>query len=637
MPSSGDSGGSSTGTFTQPTDLSGCFIWMRSTSIGINSGSGVQYWRDDSGSGNHVYWQGYPANSSTVVLPIYNTNVINNFPVVTWSSTLALLATTGNNKSLNFSPGDVTTFSVYRTKSQVVQNIWSIDNAVGNANSSGNAFIISLNSNTLFPNVSGFGFNYGSGTAITSNIFTIYASSTPSNFFISPLNEFVVRNDRFRKDNTFIFGRDGADVASGQATTSYNIANTYALGGSNALTVRGFIGDVAEIIAYSPRLTEAQTKQVNTYLLQKYALPNVGSFTLYISSAQISNSGKFLYTHGKSAASGYTTLYLKNSQSATSGINLYTHGKSSAQTGFTLFVGNVTTNNKPTTLYIGSSVKALSGVSLYSSGTFSGKVSTTLYTQAQFQTVPWITLYEHGKLSNTGSIPLYISSASGNYQTTTLFTFARNSGTAGLPLYVYSQANPVITGVSTLYVNAVPSNVHGSLSNISLYLEGGRFSSSMPLYIGVDSVNTLPVESLPLYVSGPVNTGYINGSIELFTANYWQSMESTRVRLYTKGTGGLAGGLSSMGTLPLYIDVPFGGTVPFFVSGGGIKSTVLTLYSSGVNNRSVNTTMFVGGGSTTRNCTLYVNGPGSVSGEISMYVKGQPAVNGNITLYANGF
>src|SRR5579859_6253573 len=121
----------------QPTDLSGCFAWYKSTAItGILNGGAALTWMDMSGSGNDL--------TNAVGTPTYNTNVINGYPTVRFDGA-SYLGTPTNNDSLNFTAGDITLFSVFSTTGFIAnQTVCALDHpsiqAVG-----GNSFIEGLN------------------------------------------------------------------------------------------------------------------------------------------------------------------------------------------------------------------------------------------------------------------------------------------------------------------------------------------------------------------------------------------------------------------------------------------------------------------------------------------------------------
>lgn len=658
--------------FTQPDDLLGCFVWLRSSSIGTTNNGNVGYWKDESGSGNHVHWIDYPANSSSAGFPVYKTLVLNNFPAVRYSGN-TYLSTTGNNGSLTFSPSDLTAFCVYSTTGNFYQSIYGISNAT-----SGNAFIVALNDSGNVLNPSGFQFAYGSG--FTNTIYHQEANTSPSNIILNVPNTPTLRHDRFLQDGTFSFGYFGADVASGQATTSYSVNNILTVGNSNNIS-GSFNGDIFEIICYSPKLSDYDTELVNEYLIHKYMLPNAGSFnlfttgsansglykgidlyqngyvrnsgntplfikgysaitgskTLYIGSTSVRNSGISLYVSNIGNSSGHTTLYTESALTFNSGLSLYEYGKSSNSKNTSLFIYNKDGSTAATPLYVGSSiVLRSSGVPLSISGTLSQFHQAPLYTQAQFQTIPWIKLYIGGKSSNESNKTLYISSNNNSSHICTLFTVSKTSAISPLTLFVRSVSHPSNTGVFSLYVNAASSNTSGLYVGKPLFLQGGRITAHMPLYVGVSPVNTKPFSSMPLYISGPIHTGVSLGTVTLFAGNYFAEAFSPTKRLFVRGEGGLAGGQSANAVMPLYINTYPGLVAPMFIAGAS-PSHSTTLCISGAYNTIRGMDLFTYGSPLQSGVSLYISGPSGFSGEVSMYVKGLPLEEQSTTIFTHGF
>lgn len=610
----------------QPDSLSGIFLWFKSTSVtGVTDGGSCLTWSDSSGSGHNL-----TLNGGT---PTYQTNVVNGYPVVRFNGSASLKSST----FVGFTARDLTLFSVFKTNSSTDnQSICSHDNNIGSATNS--AFIQGLNFNG--GSRSGFYFSYGDGGL--HSVTTLVASSTQYAFQVCPVSTFMVRHDRFRTDNALSFGRYGVETATGIASTAVNSLNNFKIGAS---TFGGNLnGDVAEIIAYNRRLSDSDVQTVDQYLMSKYVLGSTSQFTLFIQGDTAPTSYisgiKPLYVGSSTTGSKISTLYLRAIPTHTGTFPLYTHGPTSISGGISIVISGITSRtsgNFP--LYMGVTQSTYSMISMSISGTMHlTPTGIKLFTQSAYQQYPPIKLYEGGFSSGTKSSTMFLAGGLSASMSRPIFINALASQNSPQMTLFTKNLFASTTGQTTLFLQSSfsPGNHSGIYTSRQLYLEGGKYRLSMPLYLSAEPINTHPSESMTLFVQSPVHTGTINHSTTMFVQNTVLDEERAK-KLFIRGDGTLDGGLISSGGMPLYLNIPFGKFMSLFIRGSGESSRGVNLYSRGVLNTSKNTTLYLSGRSTSGNFTMFIHGPTESSGGKSMYVKGLPQSTDSITSYIHGF
>lgn len=566
---SGSGGGGSgiTPPFHNPSDLSGLFGWYRSTSIGITGvdGSPVQYWPDDSGSGNNLA----VGNSGTWIFPTFQRNQFNIYPSVRFNNAgnTSYLSTNAGNQSMHFSDGDFTGFAVFKTSDTTdSQSIYSIDAPL--ASSVSPCLSVEINDNSY---TNSFAFANSSGVRIGGTAYDyLYGSSTNLGTNLYSANTTVIRHDRFKQSNgQFVFGLYGADLSSGTAHTSFNLQNSLQIGISLNKS-NPFLGDIAEIVLYRRKLSGAETDLVNTYLINKYLPPNVGTTTLFINST--TNSSIYtdipLYMVGvNSGIFNSTTLYIGSTLLNNSGVTLYEVSIGSTTGSIPLYTESNSSINNNITLYTESTSIASGYTTLYTSGFYIQNPSFTgifpLYTAGSYQQYPPLILYTTSNFAMTGSIPLYTKLSSQFTNNTTLYISGANvtvssyipfymtnftsTGVSHLGLYISGTTNPSLNHHINLFLantNSPGSNASGLYNSKQLYIEAGKLNTSLPLYISTTTASTEinPTGKLPLFIGDPFASGYYNNSVSLFLSNGATQLDSITKRLYIKGLGSLIGG-----------------------------------------------------------------------------------------------
>jgi hypothetical protein len=239
-------------------------------------------------------------------------------------------------------------------------------------------------------------------------------------------------------------------------------------------------------------------------------------------------------------------------------------------------------------------------------------------------------------------ISLYTLANAQQFPPLKLFTKAANFSHSSILLSTAGYAYPNKTGSISLFLaNTLASGSTGSglYRGKSLYLEGGKIHTSMPLYLGTTPINYNPSGWMPLYIAGPITTGTIGRNLSLFVCNNYSVISSRGKKLFTAGTGGLAGGLSIASAMPLVIGRGSGQTAitPLYVGGKTSISSGVSLSISGSHYSSNYIPMYVGGTGFQHSTTLYIGGPSTTGNSFSLYTKGLPSVNSQIGLFSHGF
>lgn len=549
------SSGGSPPSFHNPSDLSGLFAWYRSTSIGLTGvdSSPVQYWPDDSGSGNNLFV--LQTQSGIWQYPQFYRNIIHQYPIVRFTNfgNNSFLSTNGFNQSFNFSPGDFTGFCVFKAGDLIdPQVIYSIDDSAGGTTTN---LAVGLNSIQ-----NDFSFWYGSGGINQ----VINASSTTFGTNVYDYNTTTIRHDRFIPNSTvFSFGLFGSDISSGNATTHATATNSINVGISQKIGYP-FIGDIAEIVMYRRRLSGAETELVNTYLTNKYLPNNTNITNLFIYST--SNSSIYtsadLYALGAySGATNNTTLYVGSTLLNNSGMSLYEFSVIALSGNTPLYTAGSFQQYPPITLFLGANFISSGAIPLYTQSANQYLVTSTLYMSGSYpvglNNIPLYTTSYNEVAS--GYVPLYTAGSFQQYPPITLYTLSVGTGLTNnnhIYAYISGTTNPSSFANTTLFlanVNSPGSNASGLYAAMPLYLEAGHLYSSLPLYIQTVPEDKNPSGYMPLFVGDPYASGYWREYTPLFLGNYAASVNSITKRLYINGLGSLAGGQSLLSAMDLFL------------------------------------------------------------------------------------
>lgn len=602
--------------FQNPSDLSGLFVWFRSTSIGVTGvdGSPVQYWPDDSGSGNNISIN--ITESSSWNTPAFYRNQINGYPTVRFSngSNYGYLYNSNSGNATAFSYTDLTTFSVFTPRDAVdLQTIYSFSDIYGNIDAN-----ISLNKQ----NNNSFNFSFTSnGSGI--EIFTIANSPTMGTSLYTP-GTFVIRHDRFREgDNEFMFGLYGADIASGQATTLFSLPRILTVGGLYQQS-RQFIGDIAEIVAYNRELSTTEVQLVNQYLILKYQPGNVGNISIFCYGDTVSGIYKDIPLYAYSSYSGSQsniTLYTGSNLLINSGISLYEYNYVLLNSGISLYIPGSIQQYPPITLYLCNESTSQTGIPLYVGSTQYINNNIPIYISGSTAIQQYGTTLYIGQFPASSGISLYIPGSIQQYPPLDLYTLNIGNTTGNIDnilLYTNGWSPPLITSGISIFTAGTPSGTNQLYSNIPIYLNAGSIYGSLPLYVGVIPVNTNPSGMMPLFIGDNHATGIYNGYFSLFIANNISGCTSPTKRFYTCGLGELDGGsISTSKVLPIFLQQS--GVTPI-ISG---SSNNITLYTQ--NNFTNNTSL-----------DLYTVSYNTVQSGISIYEYGNSTFSGGITTYTTG-
>lgn len=618
----GNNSGTNPGTptyinFHNPSDLSGLFFWYKSTSIGVTGidGSPVQYWPDDSGSGNNLSVSS--ASSGQWVFPTFYRNQINGYPTVRFinGNYYSYLASDINNSKLQFSQNDLSTFVVFKTSdSTTQQSIFDIEDGTRTT-----VCDIGLNYGD------DHSFYFGSGPYNTYNYLTPSSTTFGTKLYDS---NFMIRSDRF-KGNELVFGRYGAELASGIINT-YDISTRLFKLGYNLTNNCAFYGDVAEIIGYNRKLSDNETELVNNYLLQKYTPGNVGGFSLFIYSTAASSiyndcslfvegggnnssQGIDLYTGSKLFAYSGIPFYNISIGNSGVGIDLFTQASYQQFPGLDLFLSNILQSSSNIPLYIGSQIFTANNTTLYMSGS---------HTLASENT----SLYIQGGISQSG-FSLFVPGSIQQFPPLNLYTISIGDISNNKSLFISGANYPSFTNDMSLFMNGASGSE--SLYNMaSLYLEGGRYFQGIPLYLNTTPINTNPSAIMPLFIGQPYDTGYYNKGIDLYIQNNTNIITSNTKRFYLQGA---ASYIESGYLLPLYMK-----TVET-----GVQNTSkwTDLYLGGVSNTENSISMFMPVNSSINNgFNIYVEGKNSGTNNITLFINcGNPETKNSINLYNRGF
>lgn len=210
-----------------PSTVSGIQIWLKADSLSLNDGDAVSTWTDSSTNGNDF-------TGTTTTRPIYKTGIVNGKPILRFDGTDDILTATSS--------------ATYRT-------IFAVGKYTAGA-----TFV---DYNGLIANASTHMIN---GYAATTNIVTGVASMTAA-----------WRNGQART-TADVYGNVGFDfypINSEFWCGTFQLASNTtmtALLGRTAGAGRFWGGDIAEVLAYNAVLSSTDRANIETYLVNKYAL-----------------------------------------------------------------------------------------------------------------------------------------------------------------------------------------------------------------------------------------------------------------------------------------------------------------------------------------------------------------------------
>lgn len=333
-----------------------------------------------------------------------------------------------------------------------------------------------------------------------------------------------------------------------------------------------------------------------------------------------------LYTSTINHLSGVlsTKLFLCNPLPVLSGkMPLYIGGKGPPVSSVTvpLFVGNFFSSaSSVRSLYIGSTLNFNSGISLFMA-------------RPETNTFP---MFIDGKLSSSSSLNLSLLSASSTFKAGPLYVKGAFNQTAHMPLYSVSVPNPGATGLVSLFVPVLDtaSNASGLYRAVPMWL-GSRTQVGMNLFIATLPVG-LPESEMPLYIAGPIHSGYLVDGVPFFVAQN-NSFSSKQAKLFVRGLGGLNGGLIDQGNMPLYIDRWPANVVSMFIGGSGLFNRSAPMFISGVLNNTKMSPLYISGLANSGKFPMYINGPNFNSNIVTMAISGKPFVENDSILYTHGF
>lgn len=564
----------------QPTDISGCHLWLKASAIGISNNQAVQYWIDSSGSGNHM---------NTVVsgggYPRYLTNQLNGLPVVRFTGIFPAIYFQRTNAtadtSLRIDSNNLTSFVVFNTTSysgkQVIYSRFGI----------GNNYYVGLN-DTAIPASSWF-----FGDASPPQIRTSGTS------FGLGSNQWFLRNDYFNTGSgLYTINRNNTLIATGVATGAGVAAETFYVGADTTSTSKwGFTGDLAEIILYGRRLSIPEINNVNSYLEQTYNI-----------FGQVACS---LYTLSTDSSTGTVPLYTSAFDSVTSGDSLYIRGLGTVESGFRLYTQASTPISTGRTLFITSNIN--SGMSLYIFGA----------------TAP-----------TSGVTSLYVGASTPISSSTRLYTVSSPIASGIMPLFL--KQLPPSTGHSstTLFVSAP---ITPGASNISksttLYMDSFGVGATLPMFLKNVESPTTP-NYMPMYLKTVelINTAYSNDVVTMFVENNTRET-GRRVKLFISGDGVMDGASVIDSHMNLFIKQKPGDSknVDLYMKSHSSGNSHFTLYTKGVFNYSNSTTLMITGRGATGVFPLYLKTGESSSSGLRLYTSGKPEISSGINTYTYGF
>lgn len=243
--------------YFSPMDVSGLKIWLKADALTLNDNDPVTTWTDSSGNGFS------PTQSTAGLKPLFKTAILNGFPIVRFD---------GSDDQLDFSGSALAVFNNVASGTLVV--VCSDTNNAGGdtdhtvagfcTNSTTNARIIA---ETRLGGVSQFDSRarrLDTDTAVTA-----------TKAFVSGFHTIYADNNWTGNSNTvYVDNVAGTSIGyvSGAGNTSATNSGAASVGGRGASATSSFPGDVAEVLAYVPRLSATDRALIQTYVSAKYAI-----------------------------------------------------------------------------------------------------------------------------------------------------------------------------------------------------------------------------------------------------------------------------------------------------------------------------------------------------------------------------
>lgn len=576
----------------QPTDISGCLFWLKPEGISANSSNRISGWVNN-GYQSCTFLPNVNAATPDTIVPLS----LNGYNVMRANSPDGL--STGLINELP-QTNNVTAIYLYKQAAASVgadaQYLFR-----GPENSSELDDIRVFYSLLQLNNIWIFGSHYNSHAG-----------------FPGYLNDWIIRSD-IVDNNMVTFKRNGFAYSSGTITTPLPDISAPPFNGQGSCTVGSFVGvgsgEIAEVVVYDNRISNANVTKVENYLKYKYFVAGVASTPLFTHGSNTGQSGQYspkTTLHLECVpASSTTPLYIGSAYTIGSGFPLYTAGVPVSGTGTTLYMNTASPASSSGTMYTLGNTPNTSGISLYTHCGTSFNSNVLLYINAAPSYSGQTTLFIHGRTLSDGIQPFYIQG---------LQNLSANNNTA---LFIATNTSSANSGVYSLYESR------------SLYTAGASDGTSFNLYIkakeqGDDSAG------LPLFI----NTYYPTtaNSTDMFIQNS-NVMFSGQTKMFIKGLGDLDGGLNRYDNMNLYIERWPAGETTLFIN-SSITPSSTTLYTCSANSFSSGTSLITTGGQQlmgTGNFPFYVNAGFIQDNNVSMYTHGLPSSNNNSILYTNGF
>jgi hypothetical protein len=590
----------------QPTDVSGCLIWLKADDISANSSNYVVSWANSGYQSCSFSAQSEDLLSRNVLQPAS----LNNHATLRINGAGGGLIADG----VTGIPTTSKITAIYLFKQNLPAegaNIQTIFSGPNNLNDDlpQTAYVFSsslqLSNNWLFYYYSAF-WSPNSAQQITSSGY---------------LSDWIIRSDVV-DDNIVMFKRNGIAVESGVLATPLPDVNSMGPIVADAFNV-GCLGsnfplnsgEIAEIIVYDHRITDQELTNVESYLKYKYFVAGTFGCPTFIHGCSTGTSGQYslapLYIES-SPASGNLPLFIAQAYTISSGTPLYTAGIPVKSDSINLYTGAPNEFASSGTLYTLGDTPSNSGISLYTQSAQSLNSNVFLYTSAAPSSSGETSLVIYGRfLANSDPFPFYIQG---------LQNLSANNNTALFIANLASPANPNGSGVysnHSLYINAASEGVQ-----LPLFIQSdtqGSNNAGMPLYI----------ENHPSNLASGVNMFIQNSNIAF----------SGQAKMFIKGLGDLDGGLIGHDNMNLYIERwPTGQTTLFINSSTAPSST--SLYIAAANSINSNFTLTMSGGQQlvgTGIFPMYVDAGFVKNDNITVYTHGLPSSNNNSTFYTNGF
>lgn len=240
---------------TVPTDIANLELWLRADSVtGLNSGDALTTWNDSSGNGRNVT-QGTAASK-----PLWYSGRVGGKPAIYFDGSNDWLENTAGVMGFNGNTG-LTVFVVYELKTALPTNgglISKDDFSVPNRGWS--TFIYSdTDQGLLIPT--------------SSSTREIRRGLTPGGTFARPMM-YTGRFQGSTEQSLWFNGTLDNDTITGSIPASIGNAGTTNLWvGRTGASGEYLLGYIAEIVVYSTNLSDTNRQAIETYLRNKYLLP----------------------------------------------------------------------------------------------------------------------------------------------------------------------------------------------------------------------------------------------------------------------------------------------------------------------------------------------------------------------------